>query len=249
MLREYLKAPIDRVSRTLRWRLGLRVAAPALEVGTDSSLAGYYDGRVTDCAFLLDPAHYEFPRARWVTERVAGGRLLEVGCGNGGMTRLLAPRVDELLALDVSTPSLDQVVALGLANVRTAKGLVEQFDPGATFRWIVLSEVLEHLRRPREVVERLIGWLEPGGTLLVTTPNGHWESNEHLHEFDLSGFSRLFLGGLAETVTTGYLRDGENRRRWLVAEVFKARYSPSPDPFTDRATTSRKRNQRRLTQE
>ena len=103
---------------------------------------------MTDCSFLSDPEHYEHPRAAWILERVRGGRLLEVGAGNGGMTRLMAPLVNRLVALDVSTPSLAAVRALGLANVETVEGLVEQFRPDTRFDWIVLSEVLEHLRNP-----------------------------------------------------------------------------------------------------
>jgi hypothetical protein len=67
-----------------------------------------------------------------------------------------------------------------------------------------MSEVLEHVRRPGEVVCRCFAWLAPGGTLLITTPHGHWESNEHLHEFDLVTFSRVLA--LPEAETGGTLK-------------------------------------------
>jgi SAM-dependent methyltransferase len=247
MLWECVRIPLGRVSRGVRWRLGMQVAALELEAGTDQALAGFYEGRVTNCEFLLDPAHYEHPRAKWITDRVRGGRLLEVGCGNGGMTRLLAPQVDELVALDVSTPSLALVDALALPNVSVVQGLVEHFDPEMTFQWVVMSEVLEHLRHPGDTVARCMSWLAPGGSLLVTTPNGHWESNEHLQEFDFATFTALVAGCAAETVTVSYLRDREQRRRWLVAHATAPERPPAPDTFADRRAVAavRRRNRSR----
>lgn len=224
-----MAAGLGRVSRALRWRLGMRVAAPELEQGTDESIASFYRSRVTHCEFLSDPEHYEHPRAQWILSRAKGGRLLEIGCGNGGMTRLLAPRVDSVVALDISTPSLDVVKSLQLPNVETCESLVESFEPSGTFDWIVMSEVLEHLRRPAAVVARCTQWLAPGGSLLVTTPNGRWESNEHLREFSLRSFAEVLLRSGAESVAIAYCRDTQGRRRWLVGQVTTATTSPAAD--------------------
>lgn len=175
-----------------------------------------------------------------------GGDLLEVGCGDGGMTLLLAPRVSQLLAVDVSSPSLAAVRALGLPNVQTAEALVEDFVPGRAFDRVVLSEVLEHLRRPERVLERCFGWLNPGGRLLVTTPNGHWESDEHLQEFNFSRFGDLFTRLGAEEVTIAYLRDAAGRRRWLTASVVAPSTAPTPDDFFDRRAVAAARARRRV---
>ena len=248
MVTKTIQTGVLKLTQRVRWRLGMRVAAAELEQGTDESVAAFYSNRVTDCAFLDDPAHYEHPRARWVTERLSegdgagrGGRLLEVGCGNGGMTRLLSPLVDEVVALDTSEPSLQALAALGLKNVKTVNSLLERFEPGALFDWIVVSEVIEHLRRPEDAVDRCARWLAPGGAMLVTTPNGHWESDEHLHEFTLAAFAELLARTGVESVHASYLRDADNRRRWLVAELKAPPTPPAPDDFHDRRETARKR--------
>jgi 2-polyprenyl-3-methyl-5-hydroxy-6-metoxy-1,4-benzoquinol methylase len=240
-----MKKLIRRVSSSLRFRLGLRVAAPELEYGGDDEVARFYNRRVTDCAFLGDSEHYEHPRAKWLVEQVQGGSLLEIGCGNGGMTRLLAPRVSQLLAIDVSAPSLREVEGWGMENVTTVRALVEDFRPSQRFDWIVMSEVLEHLRRPAQVLAQCLGWLTSGGSLILTTPNGHWESDEHLHEFDLESFSRLLAPLGAESFQAGYVRDGESRRRWLVARILAPESPPATDDFHHRWSVMRE--QRRKT--
>jgi SAM-dependent methyltransferase len=231
----------NRISQSVRWQLGLRVAAPELEAGDDASITSFYNSRVTDCGFLSDPAHYEYPRAKWVLDRVQGGTLLEIGCGNGGMTRLLASRVDRVVALDISEPSLEELKRLGLKNVETVRTLVEHYQPDHLFDWIVMSEVLEHVRRPEQVVCRCFEWLAPGGTLLITTPHGHWESNEHLHEFDLSTFCRILTATNAEVIKLGYLRDSGNRRRWLVGEITAPVNLPTPLPNRRQIIKERRR--------
>lgn len=232
---------LTRVGHSIRWRLGMPVAAAELETGTDESVAGFYNNRVTECTFLDDPEHYEYPRAQWVLGHVAGKMVLEIGCGNGGMTRLLAPKVEHLIAFDVSAPSLKLVDEMNLANVVTAQGLIESFVPERQFDWVVLSEVIEHLRDPMAVVRKAFEFLAPGGSLVITTPNGHWESDEHLHEFSMLSFSGILAQTNCESFEAAYLRDRDGRRRWLTAVLRRAETPSTPDDFFDRKATARQR--------
>lgn len=234
---------VRKLTAGLRWRLGFRVAAPQLEQGTDDSITEFYSGRITDCRFLDDPGHYENPRLRWILDKVRGGRLLEVGCGNGGMTRLIAAQVERVVALDVSAPSIEAIEKLGLMNVEPVRALVERFEPDTRFDWIVMSEVIEHLRRPSEVIRKLIGHLEPDGSLLLTTPNGHWESDEHLYVFSFSNLATMLSDTSAETLSLTYLRDAKGRRRWLAAQLVAAE-TPAKSDFNSRRTIARERRSR-----
>ena len=94
------------------------------------------------------------------------------------------------------------------------------------------------------MIERLVDCLAPGGTLLVTTPHGHWESNEHLQEFTLERFAALLASGGAERSRAGYLRDGAGRRRWLVGEVEAPLEPPADDGFTNRSAVAELRRSR-----
>jgi 2-polyprenyl-3-methyl-5-hydroxy-6-metoxy-1,4-benzoquinol methylase len=229
----------------LRWRLGLNAVAPELEEGTDESVSNFYNNRVTACEFLDDPNHYEHPRAEWVLSVIQGGTLLEIGCGNGGMTRLLSPKVKSIVAFDISRPSLEELEKLGLPNVITREGLIENFQPEEKFDWVLMSEVIEHLRKPNETVNKAFDFVAPGGSLVLTTPNGHWESDEHLHEFSMTSFAGLLATIDCESFVCSYLRDRDNRRRWLTAIARKAKIPARPDDFFDRKAIARKRRGKR----
>ncbi len=207
------------VFRSIRWGLGLPVSNLSLDSDSEESIVDFYNRRITNCEFLDDPEHYEHPRAERVLSVISGKNLLEIGCGNDGMTRLLSPKVESITAFDISRPSLDEVERLGLPNVRTEQGLVENFQPDEKFEWVVVSEVIEHLRKPKEVIRKAFEFVASGGAMVLTTPNGHWESDEHLHEFSLMMLTRLITSLDCESFECGYLRDRDNRRQSLRIEA------------------------------
>jgi 2-polyprenyl-3-methyl-5-hydroxy-6-metoxy-1,4-benzoquinol methylase len=104
-----------------------------------------------------------------------GGRVLDVGCGVGHVLALLeAARPDAgLHALDVD----ERCLAITRTRVRelTARpldleGLLDEPLPWPVDQ-ILLSHVLEHSRRPADLVERLVDQLPVTGTLVVAVPN------------------------------------------------------------------------------
>ncbi|HEX7135004.1 MAG TPA: class I SAM-dependent methyltransferase [Iamia sp.] len=104
-----------------------------------------------------------------------GGRVLDVGCGVGHVLALLEQaRPDaDLHALDVDP----QCLALTRSRVHdlTSQPLDLQVLLDEPLPWavdqILLSHVLEHSRRPADLVERLVDQLPPTGTLVVAVPN------------------------------------------------------------------------------
>jgi SAM-dependent methyltransferase len=99
---------------------------------------------------------------------------LEIGCSIGVLTALLGERCDEVLALDVAEPAVDEARrrTAHLPGVHVHQHAVPSDWPAGRFDLVVLSEVgyyfsAEDLRR---VLDRLCASLEPGGTLLAV----HW---------------------------------------------------------------------------
>lgn len=99
---------------------------------------------------------------------------LEVGCANGVLTRRLAPRCDDLLAVDVSDTALAKARArcADQPQVRLARLQLPGERPDGQFDLIMLSEVVYYW--DRDDVGRAADWLRgalpSGGDLLLV----HW---------------------------------------------------------------------------
>lgn len=104
------------------------------------------------------------------------GRALEMACAEGHFTVQLAPRVERLVAADISATALGRARerCAGLTNVEFAHlDMVTDPIPGG-MDLIVCSEVLYYLKdRPTllKVAEKLAGALVPGGRLVMAHPN------------------------------------------------------------------------------
>lgn len=100
--------------------------------------------------------------------------VLDVGCAQGTLALLLAERGHRVCAMDIRRQFLDYAASRHeRGDVRFVCGNVLDVVPGGTFDVIFANQLIEHLVHPTRLVERLAGWLEPGGRLVVTTPS--WE--------------------------------------------------------------------------
>lgn len=69
-----------------------------------------------------------------------GGRVLEIGARDGYITRLLADRYEEVVALDLTKPTIEA------PRVHCVAGDVRSLDfPADHFDVVLCSEVLEHI--------------------------------------------------------------------------------------------------------
>jgi SAM-dependent methyltransferase len=104
----------------------------------------------------------------------AGAHVLEVGCGTGAQTVILARNnpAARFVSLDISPASLEQartaVTKAGLTNVHFEQADVYRLSfAAAMFDAVFVCFVLEHLAKPREALQELRRVLRPGGTITV----------------------------------------------------------------------------------
>lgn len=111
---------------------------------------------------------------RLVAEMVEpGSRVLDVGCGDGALLRLLTEtRGVDGRGIEIGQSGVNASVAQGLAVVQGDADADLIDYPDDAFDYVILSQTLQATRRPREVMEHL---LRIGHRAIVSFPNfGHW---------------------------------------------------------------------------
>ena len=96
-------------------------------------------------------------------------RVLDLGCGRGGVVELFWRDVKLAAGLDPDSPSLAEHRAPGMPIIR---GVGESLPfGGESFDLIVCLWVLVHLREPQKVLREVHRVLRPGGHFVFLTPN------------------------------------------------------------------------------
>ena len=99
--------------------------------------------------------------------------VLDVGCGNGNISRFIGSFGHQVLGIDISDTTIEKARELtNMPNVQFRNVSAEDLMSKEKYDVIVCSEVIEHLSLPSGVVVALAGLLKPYGTLIVTVPNG-----------------------------------------------------------------------------
>lgn len=123
--------------------------------------------------------HADIKRLHFILDSIkthigTSGTVLDVGCGNGVISRFIGSHGYNVLGIDVSAKTIENASKLNqLPNVqfqvKSAEALTAE---GTTYDVVICSEVLEHLNQPDKLLEVLHIALKDTGILVVTVPNG-----------------------------------------------------------------------------
>ena len=157
-------------------------------------------------------------------------RILDIGCGAGGMLSFLR-RYGTAAGVDASPEAVEMAGREG-ADVRVGMLPADiPFAPGS-FDVVTLLDVLEHVEADSAALDTIRALLRPGGHLIVTVPayaflwSGHDVVNEHKRRYVRDGlrekleiagfdverltyFNTLLFPPIALVRLAGRLRSGE----------------------------------------
>lgn len=168
------------------------------------------------------------------------GTVLELGCGEGKTLRLLQHQklAKKVIGVDIDAHSIERAKKyLDIAIVADVENDALPFNKGQ-FDVVMLPDILEHLRQPEVLLEKVFRWLKPQGYVIVSVPNvqhisviqnlwrGRWDYTDAgiMDRTHLRFFTRATLTEMLEqagfSVTTvryngGYLPGWKGLVNWL----------------------------------
>ena len=106
----------------------------------------------------------------WIAERCGGLDVVDMACGEGYGTDLLARRAARVTGVDANPDAHEHAkLKYTRPGVRFVRDLVETYDEPCDA--VVFLQTIEHVEKPEEVLGHFREMLRPGGTAYVSTPN------------------------------------------------------------------------------
>ncbi len=109
---------------------------------------------------------------QWIAARVGGLRVLDMACGEGYGSDLLAGSARSVVGVDAN-PEAHEHARLRYVrpNLTFERGMVESFGTPGEHDAVVFLQTIEHVQDPGAVLAHFARLLAPGGTAYVSTPN------------------------------------------------------------------------------
>lgn len=136
-------------------------------------------------------------RYEFAASHALPGRVLDIACGVGYGSRLIADRrqdIDQVVGVDISPEAISFASShYAVATTRFVAADAMTFDDPTGFDTIVSLETIEHLSQPESFLRRVLLLLRRGGRFIgsvPTTPSTDVNPH-HLHDFSERTFRAM----------------------------------------------------------
>jgi SAM-dependent methyltransferase len=147
----------------------------------------------------------------WIAARVAGQRVVDMACGEGYGSDVLARTAASVVGVDANPDAHEHArLRYRRTNLRFERDLVETFSQECDA--VVFLQTIEHVQDAGAILEHFKAMLAPGGIAYVSTPNlltlapeGAEKSENpwHVKEYRAEEFRELCAGHFASVEILG----------------------------------------------
>jgi len=203
-----------------------------------------YHKAITSTAEHNDGSRWQAHRAL-IARYKQGGVILDIGCSSGSFLASMNIGRWELHGIELDSGTAERAKLTSGADVFVGD-IVDAPFLANSFDVITAFDVLEHTYQPREVLERVLYWLRPGGIFFARLPNiDSWEARmfrtfwyglelpRHLFHFSLRSMKYLVaeVGASDSCITASWTGSHAGHSIRYVYEAFLLRLGLSPIPM------------------
>jgi ubiquinone/menaquinone biosynthesis C-methylase UbiE len=175
-----------------------------------------WDGRTISRDFQ------EVTRFNSTAEIVEGPMVLEMACGNGDMSVVIAKKGIKLHGIDIKENgikwAISSAAAQGLSNTThfEVSDAANTKFPNDYFDSVIIPELIEHIKDPHRIITEALRVVKPGGLVLISVPDGPDPNPDHIRCF----LRETLLIELAQ-YTDKIIRYQLPFKRWLIGTFRK----------------------------
>ncbi|MEW6040507.1 MAG: methyltransferase domain-containing protein [Elusimicrobiota bacterium] len=158
--------------------------------------------------------HYEhLHRYRFAKELVNGKKVLDLACGEGYGSNMLAEVAESVVGIDIDEMSIKHAVLKYVkGNLKFIKGSITEIPVKGEkiFDVIICFEALEHIEEHYELMKEIKRLLKDDGIFIVSTPNKfiysvqpNYKNPFHLKELYFDEFKNLLLSNFKNVFIYG----------------------------------------------
>ena len=111
-------------------------------------------------------------RYAFATELIKEKKVLDIACGDGYGSNLMAKEANEVYGIDIDSKTINEAkVKYQKKNLSFVEGSIENIQlPAATFEAVVCFETIEHIDNHDKAISEIKKILKPDGVLIISTP-------------------------------------------------------------------------------
>jgi len=174
----------------------------------------------------------------WIFSQILpflGQEVLEIGCGNGNFTVLLAQQCLRVVAVDLDQEYVRAAKSrlAGKAGVKVLHADATQMQWRSSFDTVVMLDVLEHIQDDVQMLRSLSHCLKPQGKLIVKVPALEWlyspmdEAIGHYRRYNKNTLNKSFRKAGFSNPSMWYFNIAGIPGWWLNGKVLNRTQPPA----------------------